>query len=417
MNSKNIPNIQQKKLRKKILLSAFTCNPSSGSEAAYGWNWATGLVNENFEVHCLTRITNKTKISKHPNVPGLHFHYISVPIGLEFLYAYSQSTMYFYYLIWQWKALCYAKKLQKIHRFEKVHHVTWGSLQQGSFLYKLNIPFIFGPAGGGQVAPEAFKDYFLHYWVAEKKREKVSKLMLRFSPACRKMLLKADAVIVSNTDTMALAKAGGAKRTFFTLDTAIPESFFPSHPLSRQITSGKLKLLWVGRFLPRKGLVFVLEVMKELKKYPGITLTLVGDGEIRETVIKLHKEFQLEDTVNLVGSVPYGKVREYYAEHDAFFFTSLRESGGVQLVEAMAFGLPIITLDLHGSSEIVTEHTGFKIPISEPEQVKAELVQAIVRLSNDPEGYKTMSNSASSFAKEQTWSKKIRSVIKNCYNT
>ena len=121
--------------------------------------------------------------------------------------------------------------------------------------------------------------------------------------------------------------------------------------------------------------------------------------------------------MNLVGSVPYGKVREYYAEHDAFFFTSLRESGGVQLVEAMAFGLPIITLDLHGSSEIVTEHTGFKIPISEPEQVKAELVQAIVRLSNDPEGYKTMSNSASSFAKEQTWSKKIRSVIKNCYNT
>jgi len=399
----------------KILLSAFACNPYSGSEAGYGWCWSEGLVSEGFEVHCLTREANRDGIEKHTIIDNLHIHYISLPFELERLYSMSQITIYVYYMIWQWMAYRLAKNLHKEFNFKLAHHVTWGSIQQGSFLYKLKIPFIFGPAGGGQQAPVLFKKYFSHHWSVEKKREFVSNLMVHFNPACKSMLKNADSVLVSNRDTFLLAQTAGAKKIFLTLDTAIPKSFFPEGFISRKLISGQLKLLWIGRLLPRKGLLLVLEVMNNLKAYPGITLTVVGDGEMRKPAEDKCAEFQLQDSVSFKGAVPYDQVREFYASHEAFFFTSLRESGGVQLVEAMAFSLPIITLDLHGSGEIVTEQTGIKIPMNEPIKVIADLTKAIIDLSNDPIRYQSMSYCAHQFANEQIWSKKINEVVEKHY--
>ena len=43
--------------------------------------------------------------------------------------------------------------------FDIVHHVTWGSLHIGSQLWRLGKPFVFGPVGGGQVAPRGFSRY------------------------------------------------------------------------------------------------------------------------------------------------------------------------------------------------------------------------------------------------------------------
>jgi hypothetical protein len=80
--------------------------------------------------------------------------------------------MYLYYILWQWMAYRLAKKLNQSLGFYRAQHVSWGSIQLGSFLYRLDVPFIFGPAGGGQHAPDAFKEYFLEHWSAEEKRKK-----------------------------------------------------------------------------------------------------------------------------------------------------------------------------------------------------------------------------------------------------
>jgi glycosyltransferase involved in cell wall biosynthesis len=400
---------------KKILLSAFMCDPYSGSEAGYGWSWSEGLVREGFEVHCITRTIHKKSIEKHPEINNLKIHYVSLPFGLERFYTLSQVTMYIYYILWQWKAYRKARQLNKRYRFDRVHHVTWGSIQQGSFLYKLNIPLIFGPAGGGQQASVKFKDYFLNHWTAEEKREKVSKFLVRYNPACKNMLQSARAVLVSNIDTYELAKKAGGKNIFITLDTALPESFFPEKYILHKPKRGQLKLLWIGRFLPRKGILLVLDVMNALKAHPEITLTIVGDGEMRQAADEKYLELGLQQTVTFTGTIPYHQVQEYYASHEAFFFTSLRESGGVQLVEAMAYGLPVITLDIHGSAEIVNEFTGIKIPLSEPKLVIEALAKAIVELSNDTTRYHSMSLAAHQFACEQTWEKKIKDIVEKYY--
>ncbi len=400
---------------KKVLLSAFACDPTKGSEPGYGWNWAIGLVREGYEVHCITRYVSKNNIESKPHPPNLHFHYVNLPLGLEKLYGASQATMYIYYILWQRWAYKRASVLHKSQKFDVVHHITWGSLQLGSFLYKLGVPFIFGPVGGGQIAPPAFKAYFKQHWAAEEKRENISRLLLKYNPGCKSMFSKAYRILAANDDTFEMAKANGAKNLSHELDVSIPDSFFPEKREVKRIKNGRLQLLWVGRFLPRKGVLLLLDVMNELKDYPAITLTVVGDGEMRNDFLERIKELGLSSTVTSVGKVPYDAVRGYYASHDAFFYTSLRDSGSSQLVEAMAFGMPSITLNLHGQALIVDDSRGIKAPCSSPKETILVLKEAILKLYNNPELVETMSRAAYDFAESQKWEKKINKIVNQYY--
>ena len=400
---------------RRVLLSAFACDPTKGSEPSYGWNWAIGLVREGFEVHCITRITAKENIESMHLPANLYFHYIKLPFGLEKLYTASQASMYLYYILWQWQAYKKGVTLNKANKFDVVHHVTWGSLQLGSFLYKLDVPFIFGPAGGGQIAPIAFKEYFKKHWAAEEKRERISQLLLKYNPGCRNMFRKAYRILAANDDTFEMAKANGARNLSHELDVSIPDSFFPEKRETKCPQGRQLKLLWVGRFLPRKGVLLLLDVMNKLRDYPSITLTVVGDGEMRSDFLKKIDELQLSSTVHWAGKVPYDAVRDYYANHDVFFYTSLRDSGSSQLVEAMAFGMPAVTLNLHGQALIVDDSTGIKAPCDSPEEAVLALKSAVIKLYNNPELIESMSKAAYDFAESQKWERKINKIVNQYY--
>lgn len=402
---------------KKVLLSVYACEPNRGSEPGIGWNWATGLAKEGFEVHCLTLKSNREFIEPAPKPENLYFHYIELPFKLHTFYRLTKSTLYLYYLSWQWIAYKKGQVLHKTLNFDIVQHVTWGSIQMGSFLYKIKVPFIFGPAGGGQKAPEAFKAYFLGHWASEIKREKVASWLQKNNPACKNMMKNASVVLAANEESLEFAKSAGSKNCFLSTDYALPEDFFPDNFVPKVVASRTLKLLWVGRFMPRKGLLLTLDVMTGLKKYKNITLTVVGDGELRNEIAEKIKENGLEDTVTMTGMVPHEKVREYYSSHDVFFLTSLRDSGPGQLIEAMAFGLPIVTINLHGQGFIVNDETGIRCKCDTPQTAIEELGKAILYLYNNPEKVTQMSHAAHEFAKTQTWSAKISGIVSKHYTS
>jgi glycosyltransferase involved in cell wall biosynthesis len=399
---------------KNILLSAYACDPTKGSEDSYGYYWALGLQKAGNKVVCITRHKGKQGIEEQNADRNLRFAYLDLPFGLEKLYGLSRPTMYLHYLLWQWFAYIKVKKLHKLNKFDIVHHVTWGSLQLGSFMYRLKIPFIFGPAGGGQIAPIKFKKYFKEYWSVEVKREFTSELLIYINPGIKFMLKKAKHVLLSNPETVLLAKKAGARNTSLVFDVALNDTFFPKGDLKKKEPIATLKLLWIGRLLPRKGVLLVTEVMEQLKEYPNISLTIVGDGEMRN-----HLEFDIITrglkNVDYVGSVPFSKVKEYYENHDLFFFTSLRDSGGIQLVEAMAYGLPVVTLALHGQDAIVNEAVGIKCPAINPEETVVALKEAILSLHNDRKKLEEMSVAAYQYARLQTWDQQINKVITEFY--
>jgi glycosyltransferase involved in cell wall biosynthesis len=72
-------------------------------------------------------------------------------------------------------------------------------------------------------------------------------------------------------------------------------------------------------------------------------------------------------------------------QHDAFIFTSVRDTSGNVLLEAMAAGLPAVTLRHHGAAEIATDETAIRTPPMGFPQTAAALGEAMLKLARSPE--------------------------------
>ena len=96
---------------------------------------------------------------------------------------------------------------------------------------------------------------------------------------------------------------------------------------------------------------------------------------------------------------------EQYAWADAFVFSSLRDTTGTVVVEALAAGVPVICLDHQGVHDVVTDECGLKIPVTTPREVVARLSEAIARLARDGQQWERLSRGAIDRAREYLWSR------------
>ncbi|MEQ9443797.1 MAG: glycosyltransferase [Cyclobacteriaceae bacterium] len=390
----------------RILLSAYACTPNKGSEPGIGWNWAVTLAEQGHQVHCLTSKKHQESIiqaihAHEQSTPNLKFHIIKVWAWLEFLKnLFPYPLIYLHYLVWQYEAYQYALRLQQDIAFDLTHHVTYGSIQMGSRLWKLDIPFVFGPIGGGENIPAPLKKYLSFGWFKETCRNLAAYLLLHVFKNARLCLKHASAVLVTNSDTYALAASLGATNIRYFLDMGIKDV---TPPLERKsLADGQLKLLWVGKLVTTKGLDMVLESLY-IADNPNISLTIVGNGPLRYYYqIKAYR-LGLSRQVHFKGFLSYPNLKKLYASHDALVFSPLRSAFGGQLLEAMSFGLPIITLDLHGAGFFVPEGAGIKLKLTSSKEIKQAMGGAINSMSSNPGLCEMMSINAYEFAKAHEW--------------
>jgi glycosyltransferase involved in cell wall biosynthesis len=92
--------------------------------------------------------------------------------------------------------------------------------------------------------------------------------------------------------------------------------------------------------------------------------------------------------VRFLGRLDQRALLAGYAEHDVFIFPSLRDSGGMAVLEAMAAGLPVICLNVGGPALSVVDGTGIVVGARSPGQVIADLADAISAFATD-EPYRT----------------------------
>jgi glycosyltransferase involved in cell wall biosynthesis len=404
----------------KILLSAYACQPDCGSERGNGWNWSWHLAKMGHEIWVLTHLhgkETKEKALRLNSMPNLHLIYVDLPEKIQHSIKNKNLARFFgdqiYYLCWQHQAYKIAQQLDRKYQFELVHHLTLGSITGGSHLWRLNKPFVFGPVGGGQLAPPQFKKYFRGQWMKEALRSFVNQHLVSFNLNTRRTLNRADLVLVTNQETFNLAKRLGARQIEFFLDTGLPQDYFPQTLPIRKNTS-ELRLLWVGRLLPRKGLPLILESLTKVNPNTPFKMTVVGAGDLSNCVPNWIKEFGLYDRVEYRGFVPWRELKSLYLDNDVFFFTSLRDSCAPQLLEAMAHGLPIITLDLHGAKRLVPNRAGIKVPVTNPTETANALAQAVEYMHNNFEERLSMSQVGYDFAQTQSWSHKVLKMSE-CY--
>ena len=201
----------------KVLLSAFACSPGRGSEPGVGWGWATSLADIGHEVTVLTSLRFREPILA-ANPPGIEFHFIDNPEPSFGRFSPSWG-MYESYLRWQDVALRQVEAAGR--RYDVAHHVTWGSLRLGSQLWRLPVPLIYGPIGGGQVSPASYWRFFGREWGAETLRT-ASRSLLVLNHRTRETIRNSAVTLACNSATAAVSRRLGGPDVRYMLPDGLP---------------------------------------------------------------------------------------------------------------------------------------------------------------------------------------------------
>lgn len=115
---------------------------------------------------------------------------------------------------------------------------------------------------------------------------------------------------------------------------------------------GEKTILFVGSGFQRKGLYFLIQALPPILKETEVRLLIVGHGN-RKKALRLAKGLGIEHRLTFTGPVP--DAAPYYRKADLFVLPSIYEPFSSACLEAMAFGLPIVTTEMNGASEDVIE--------------------------------------------------------------
>ncbi len=175
------------------------------------------------------------------------------------------------------------------------------------------------------------------------------------TPAIKSIWGNARAVVACSNGLRELALKTDDSARVHVIPDGVDLSKF--RPVKRDVNPEKVKILAIGRLIPRKGFDYLIRSLPEVTKMAerDFCVEIVGDGPLRAELTQLVEQLEVADKVIFAGTVPYERLAEKYQQADVFVLSSLAEGMPLVVLEAMASGLPIIASGVQGIEELVKE--------------------------------------------------------------
>jgi len=181
----------------------------------------------------------------------------------------------------------------------------------------------------------------------------------------------------------------------------VPNGVGPEFFHVRSFSAGiATKILFVGTWIDHKGIYYLAEAFEKLLRViPEARLTIAGCLEPEEKVRRCFAK-AAQAALDVWPFVARAEISSLYAEHEIFVLPSLMEGMPLVLLEAMASGMPVVTSESSGMTDLVEDsHDGLFVIPGDSESLSA----AIVRLCRDPELRLRLGNAAQEKMKRYTW--------------
>lgn len=401
--------------RYKILITANHCAPGQGSEHGVGWNFFTGIST----YHDVILICNN-----HDYIQGV-IDFVNSEEGKKRniqLFLIRQKVKYtgktrffpfFYYKDYKnWEKQVYSlvKEIIQTESVDIIHHLTNITFREPGFLWKLPIPFVWGPIGIlGDKPIRFFTFYSVKELIKMILRRVTCLYQLNYSKRLKDAFQQASACIcVDNHVKEVISKQGVVNTAVIPETGAIihDQSFTPSLRNEKD----PIRLLWVGRLDSSKGILFLIKALIKIQKEGNVNyhLTVIGDGDQRGKVRDLCNKYNLNYTY--LAHVPYHKMIKFYQNSHLFFLTSLMDATTSVVFEALTNYCPIIALNHLSFSEIVNNTCGRKIDLYTQKQLSNDIAESIrFYYHREKERYQ-LALGARRRAEEYTWERKIEQI-------
>jgi glycosyltransferase involved in cell wall biosynthesis len=375
----------------KVLVSAIACNPYMGSENYFGWA-AVKCLAQDHELWVLTSDRNGPDLARAAQEglvpPSVHF----VPVGRckpwhpNRLLARGQSWRD--YIRFASESLNVARQLHAREKFDLVHHVTFTTSRVPLTIWKLGIPFVFGPICGNEEFPFRLFPILSPTGAAFELVRKASNLMAWYSPRVRASLRHAAHVFAITQEAEELAKAvrGSSEGIsqlspgFYSASRAAEFSKF----VAAKNIGGILRLYVAGNLGGQKCIAIALQALSRVKQR-GVDFRyhLGASGPEIPHLKTLTAKLGLTREIIFGGSMSREDYQRELGGTHIYLLPSMRETVGLTMLEAMLAGCVPIVADNGGPRVAVTDECGYKISVSTPDQMAETIADVIVALDRD----------------------------------
>jgi glycosyltransferase involved in cell wall biosynthesis len=406
----------------RVLLSAFAISPTRGSEPGVGWQCAIRLAQEH-DVTILYGDLNGSARSKHelegwlrdhPEAPRMTLAYVA-PSRLSEIFERLHSKpglrplYYWGYRLWQKQALAIARELHRSTPFDLVHQLTYATYWEPGYLWKLGIPYFWGPISGGNVLPLRYISILGCKGSLEAvARFILNKITLLTHPRIGAAARRASHIwCVTSTEKKILSRYSKRISTMSEAGTSQCETSL------RSLAPGQvLQIVWSGLHIERKALPILIRAVAQLNPGSNVMVHVLGAGRgsSKETdrAKALSERLGVSSKIIWHGELPRAEALQKMRGGHVLVHTSLLEGTPWVVMEALASGMPVICHDACGMSTVVTQECGIKVAMTGVKDSIRGFRDAIETLIDDPARLKHLSEGAAQRAQTLTWEQKIR---------
>ena len=252
---------------------------------------------------------------------------------------------------------------------------------------------------------ETYHTYFeeyLHHYIPMLPRALMRYLARRFTRSQCRML---DAMVVPSSAMERALHAYGVECPMHIIPTGMEMERFASGDGARfrarlDIRPDQPTLVHVGRVAHEKNIDFLFRMFAlVLKERPEAVLIVAGEGPALPHLKSYATSLGLAQSMRFVGYLQRDtELLDCYRSGDLFVFSSKTETQGLVLLEAMALGVPVVSLAYMGTADIVNAERGARVA---PEN-EAGFARMVIQLLSDPSKRAELAAEAQAYA--ATWS-------------
>lgn len=165
--------------------------------------------------------------------------------------------------------------------------------------------------------------------------------------------------------------------------------------------------LVAGRMIYRKGLDLLLDAVIKIPQDMSYQVRVVGDGpELKSLRAKCKSNSKLLKHLHFMGAVPYTEMEKEYMAANVFIMPSIRETTGTVLLEAMAKGIPIITINKFGGAVLLDNSCAWLYEGESRQDYINNLAECMMQCIENPDDVIRKGVIARSKAEMYTWEEK-----------
>ena len=335
----------------KILLSAYSCAPNSGSEKQVGWDWVKALSKTKNVIHVITRTKNKakiTKVLKNHKLSNINFLYYDLPS--LFIKLFKRRSSYVYFLLWQIGICLKFKKFIINSKFNYIHHVSLVSYRIPSFLGLFSKKFIFGPVSGGEMVPTNLLNKFHTKHKIIEMIRLISNHYIRFSLLMNLTFIYSYKIYVTTKESKKFIPKKYHYKTFILPAVFSSKTNFRINNLRNK----KYNIFFAGRLIEWKGVKLLKDIFLNINKLDNkIKLNIYGDGYLNHNLKKFIQKNQFQKKILITNYLSQKKFLKRIGLNDILIFPTFRDSGGYVIIETLLNGKNVITTNAAGPRTMI----------------------------------------------------------------